>query len=375
MNKLMRLTALSLAYALVACGGGEDQGIDQALLAQYRTAIPSRAQLEASAPQASIQAIIGDPAVLPKGSKDIVVGINGSVGHIVDTMKAIVNTPPSIYDSSTKEFLWGPFPNENGVGTVAAYIKDQGEGKDFRYAYALLRGADNDVAKMSPVIWGGANPDPDTEDHGSGITLWDFEANYAFEQANNPNAANEALERGRFVAVYGKGKSDNGTFGIVLSVLRGFVPKENPNGTPADLDYFYGRFADATNQVDFVNWAGNIDISNDPAKPAAENVNVQLAFFNEGTGRGEASASGGDLAMGQSAEVVECWDKAIGRQFLSFESFTNGVSDGAPATEGQAASCGYFQKSLAELGIPSLDSVDPALKAALDEVATNGISP
>jgi hypothetical protein len=38
-----------------------------------------------------------------------------------------------------------------------------------------------------------------------------------------------------------------------------------------------------------------------------------------------------------------------------------------------AADCGVFNKTLADLGVPSLSDVDPALKAALDEVATNGV--
>lgn len=373
MNRFAKLSGFALAYALAACGGGGND-YDAALLEQYRSAIPQEKQLSASAPQASLQAIVGDPAMLPKGSKDIVLGINGSVGGIIATMKTIVASEPTIYNTDTKEFVWGPYPNDDGVGTIAAYIKDQGEGAEFRYAYALLRGVDKDLAKMSPVIWGGATPDATTEDHGSGVTLWDFEANFEFETANNPNAANMPLDRGRFVAVYGKGKNDQGEFGVVLAALRKFVPKDKPMNTPADLDYFYGRFQGAENQVDFVDWEGNVDISDDPTKTAAELLKVHLAFFNEGTGRGEASASGGDLAMGQSADIVECWDKTISRSYLSFSTSTNGMPDGSPATEGEIAGCGYFQPTLKELGVPSLSDVDPALKAALDEVATNGVS-
>ena len=371
MNKLVKLCGFAVVYAVVGCGGSE--GYDQALLDQYRSAIPKETQLAASAPEASVQAKVGDPALLPEGSHDIAVGINGSVSGIVDTMNAIVATEPSIYNSDTKEFVWGPYPSDDGVGTVAAYIKDQGEGADFRYAYALLRGVDKDLAKMSPVIWGGATPDPNTEDHGTGVTLWDFEANYAFETANNPNDGSTPLDRRRFVAVYGKGTNDKGEYGVVLAALRKFVPKDNPDGIPADLDYFYGRFHDGTNQMDFVDWGGTVDISNDPAKPAAENINVHIAFFNEGTGRGEANASGGDLAAGQTADIVECWDKAMAQTYSSFASSTNGNPDGAPAIEGDVAACGYFNSSLEELGVPSLADVDKDLKAALDEVATNGV--
>jgi hypothetical protein len=57
---------------------------------------------------------------------------------------------------------------------------------------------------------------------------------------------------------------------------------------------------------------------------------------------------------------------------LSFTVSSNGTA-GTPAEEGAVASCGYFQSSLKDLGVPSLADVDPNLKAALDDVATNGI--
>src|SRR5690606_5509963 len=103
-----------------------------------------------------------------------------------------------------------------------AYIRDAGEGADFRYHYALLRGVSNDVSTLAPVIWGGANPDATDPDRGSGITLWDFEANYAWEEANNPNFGNEPLDRGRFVTLYGAGPDENDPNSEVALVLASF---------------------------------------------------------------------------------------------------------------------------------------------------------
>ena len=376
MNASLRFGGAILLFAAGALGtgcGGEDAGFDQAMLAQYRTAIPKETQLSAKAPTASIQALVGDPAMLPAGAKDIVTGINGSVGHIIKTMETIVATEPTIYKADTKEFVWGPYKSDDGFGTVAAYIKDEGTGGDFHYVYALLRGATMDLNSMKPVIWGGATPDEANGDHGAGVTLWDFEANYAFEQANNPDFATLQLERGRFVSVYGKDAKNGGEATFVVAVLRGFVPKDKPDSMPTDLDYLYGRFNDGTNQFDFINFESAFDVDKDPAKTAAENFGIQMAFFNEGTGKAEATASGGDLAMGQTANVVECWDKALAETYLSFESSTNGVPDGPASVEGAAADCGAFQKTLTELGVPALSGIDPALMATLDDVAKNGV--
>jgi hypothetical protein len=373
MNRIA-YSGFALAVALIGCGGTDDGdvAIDQALLAEYRAALPKEEQVMAASPQPTMGAKLGQPAIYPEGSKDIVLGINGAVGGIVEIMRAIVEQEPTVYNSATKEFLWGPYPNNDDFGTVAAYIRQVDGDPDFKFHYALLRGVDNDVAKMKPVIWGGAKPDPTNKDYGAGVTLWDFEANRAFEEANNPKVADLALDRGRFVAIYAKGADDKGEATFVVSAFRGFVPKDKPENTPADLDYFYGRVSGENNSFDFIDYQGTFDIDNDPAKAAAETVGVKMAFFNEGTGRAEASASGGDLAANQSASAVECWNAALNETYLSYTITTNGTAE-TPVTEGVAADCGVFEKSLAELGVPSLANVPADLMAKLDEVAKNGV--
>lgn len=367
MRGIMISVGALLCLGLSACGGNGSEPIDQALLAQYRTAIPKETQVSAKAPQPSMAAKLGDPAVFPKGSHDIVVGINGSVKGIVDLLGAIVALEPTIYNSDTKEFFWGPYPNDNGFGTVGAYIKEANG--DFKYEYALLRGVDNDIAKMKPVIWGGATPNPDNEEYGAGVTLWDFVANNAFEQANNPDYGKEPLDQGRFIAVYAKGLDDKGNEGTyVVAAIRDFVPKDKPMNAPADLDYLYGQYNDGTNKVDFLNWAAAINVDDDPAKTLAEDVDVKMAFLNEGTGRAEISASGGDLGA-DTATGVECWGKAIEQTYIEVKS-----SAGPVAMDGTVDMCGpIFSNDFATLGVPTLADLDPGLKAALDNAASNGV--
>lgn len=373
LTQIMTLGAL-IGITTAGCQPPEENSdIDQAQLAQFRAAIPSSSVLEAKAPEASAAAALGDPALYPSVSWEIVVGVNGSVQGIITVMREIVNLPPTLWNSQTQEFFWGPFPNEDGYGYVAAYIRDAGAGEDFRYHYALLRGVSNDVSTLSPVIWGGANPDASNPDRGSGITLWDFEANYAWEQANNPNFGNEPLDRGRFVTVYGAGADQNNPeneVALVLASFRNFVPKDNPGAEPANLDYFYGRYVTPIATVDFLDYEVGIDVSQ-PADGIAENVGVRMAFLNEGTGRAEADAIGGSLAADQSASAIECWDVTLSESYLRFD-ITDGTGT-VTAEDGQLTSCGLFQASLDELGVPSLDDVDPALRAALDNIALNGV--
>lgn len=358
------LLLLNLASCVVK---SSDEPIDQALLAQYRTAIPKETQVSAKAPNPSMAAKLGDPAIFPKGSNDIVVGINGSVKGMIDILGAVVALEPTLYNSDTKEFVWGPYDNDNGVGTIAVYIKEANG--DFKYEYAFLRGIDKDLATMKPVIFGGATPDPNGAEHGAGVTLWDFVANNEFEAANNPDYKPENFEQGRFVAVYAKGVDEKGNdAAYVLAALRNFVSKDNPTAAPASVDYLFGHYDDKVNTIDFLNWTANIDIDNDPMKTGIEDVDIKMAFLNEGTGRAEVMASGGDLGA-DTATGVECWGKAIEQTYLTLSTMAGPVVP----DEGTVEACGIFKDDFKTLGIPTLDAVDPALKAALDDAATNGI--
>jgi hypothetical protein len=181
------------------------------------------------------------------------------------------------------------------------------------------------------------------------------------------------LDRGRFVALYAAGEDENdpaAEAAYVLAVFRDFVSIDNPDAEPANLDYFYGHYENEI-KVDFLDWEANIDVT-EPADGLAEDVGVRMAFLNEGAGRAEADAVGGSLAEGQEAAVVECWNAAIEQSYISFDVLENGESI-ASAEEGNFADCGVFTASLDDLGVPSLDDVDPGLRAILDEVARTGV--
>ncbi len=359
---------------------GQSETIDQARLASYRAALPKLDQLTAAAPEQSVAAYAraegGTPAIFPAGSHDIVIGINGAVTGLIFTLDFITSLPPTVFNSESQEFVWGPFENDDGVGYVAAYIRDTGSDDDFRYHYALLRGIDNDLANLTPVIWGGATPDEAEDDHGVGIALWDFEANRAFEEAHNPNAAELDLDEGRFAVLFGKGfdeQDPNAEVGFVLAAFRDFVSQDDPSAEPADLDYFYGRVEADGFAVDFLDWEAAIDVD-EPADGSAEDVGVRMAFLNQGIGRAEVDAVGGSLDEGAEARVVECWDNAIEQTHLSMELVQDGVSE-VVVSSGEAADCGLFAVGLDTLGVPSLDDIDDEMRGALSTLAETGMPP
>lgn len=370
------ITSGLLALGLAACGGESE---DAGRLAAYRAAIPSESRLSAAEPDDGSTRALNDRAEYPGHARGLILGVNGSVRGIVRLMKAITDLPPSFFNSETKEYVWGPWDNEDeGGGKVAAYIKEEAEGADFKYSYALLRGVGNDLATFVPVIWGGATPDPDDEDRGVGVTMWDFEANHTFAEAHDPLYSENAFDRGRFVVLYGaeRAEDDNGEFAYVVAVFRNFIAKDSPNDLPGDLDYFYGKYmADNGTNIDFVDVAAQTDISN-PLDGTAEDLHLRLAFLDMSTGRAEASASGGAIDAGVTYSATECWGPTVRRTF--FEGVVTDAANQSSivASEGTEAACGdVFQNSLDELGIPSLDDVDPALLTAMGDVAETGILP
>ena len=180
------LTISTIALLGAACAVDQDQpDYDEAQLALSRQALPSRARLEAPRATPSTATLLGAPAEYPRASAEIILGINGAVGATVDMLEFITSLPPTIYNSNTKEFVWGPFEADD-YGYMAAYIKDVGDAGDFRFEYALLRGASNDLATLTPIIYGGATPDPLNDDRGEGATVWDMTAADAFAAEHDP---------------------------------------------------------------------------------------------------------------------------------------------------------------------------------------------
>ena len=371
--KLVAPLALITTSLAFGCQTPEPEDAEEARLQRFRSAIPSRARLEAPRTEATMQLALGEPAEYPRAAIPIAEGINGAVGQMIDLLEAIVMTPPTVFNSDTNEYVWGPYPSDDGIGYVAAYIRDTGTDQDFRYHFALLRGASNDLATLTPVIAGGGTPDPDDEDRGVGLILWDFEADRAFREANDPNFDPAAGDRGRFASLFGAAADPNAPdnqFTFVVSAFRQFVPADQPDNPPADLDYFYGRYQTPDHVVDFLDFETAFDVD-DPADGVAEDVGVRMAFLDEGTGRAEADAAGGSMTDNQAASVIECWDAGLNQTFVSFEITDQGqvVQSG---TDGNQVDCGLFAATLDDLQIPSLQDVDAGLMAALDRLASTG---
>jgi hypothetical protein len=375
---------------IIGDGDGDGEGIDPQLLAEYKRALPSLEILEARPVTAdsAMNMAVGDPAEAPQQLAPMVQGVNAMIRGTVETLDFITDLPPTVYNSQTREFVWGPFPDDDSPienAHILVYIKDTGEdgGEDFRYHYAFARGVGNDAATFTPVIWGGANPDADNEDYGSGITLYDFEANKAFEDEHHPD--HERVTEGRFATVYAKGEDEDGTeVTWVVAAFRNFLPEDAEEGAEAaNVDHLYGHLEgiDENNNplvVDFVNTraAFNIFPEDDPSTP--ETWDIYGVGVNETLGRAETTVTGGDLdaedSPGSEVQVVECWD---GMGSRTYRGGTLTDNDGMPVSfgdqEGVIEDCGYLAGPLSDLPLPTLDDLDGDLLEALGGAADNGV--
>ena len=373
----MKTLGFSLVATTLLAGAcaveDEAPNYDEAQLAVYREALPTRARLEAGQATASTATLLGEPALYPHASSDVIQGINGTVGLTVDLLELITSLPPTAYNSDTLEFVWGPYPDDD-FGYGAAYIRDAGESADFRYEYAFLRGASNDLASLTPIVYGGATPDPLDEDRGVGVTVWDMTAADAFDAEYDPNYDPENAESGRFAALFAAGPDEddpNNEVAVVVAVFRDAVFKDSEDGLPVDLDYLYGHVEGPEHTFDFADIEADIDVT-EPTDGIAERIGIRMAFVDGGTGRAEADAIGGSLSSGQSYEVVECWDTSINQTFISGEVREGGESTVVQSL-GAPEDCGYFNQTLDDMGVPHLQDIDPELLSALDNAAANGL--
>ena len=341
---------------LIGLGACSENTEDDARLASYKAALPSRAAL--AAPEGTAQAstrAVGDEALIHASSVPVVTGINGTVGWVIDTLEAVTDLPPTVFNSDSQEYLWGPFENDDGVGFISVYIRENEPDADFAYTYAFVRGIDRDIANASVIIAGGATPlDPESDDpstsedneFGSGILLVDFDADLQFDLTNDPTTDEQERDRGKFVAVFGRGPAE-----------------DNPEAT------LYGEYENEELKASFLNYRLPIDVTEDGE--VFEDTEVQIAFVNDGFGRAEVTATNGSLMAGESINATECWGDEFDRTYLDISTNVDG---GYSYTEGVPAGCvAPFDTPLDDLDIPSLADIDQDDYQELEDLAENGL--
>jgi len=102
-----------------------------------------------------------------------------------------------------------------------------------------------------------------------------------------------------------------------------------------------------------------------------EDLNIRMALYNEGIGRAEVFAEGGDIASGNYIDGTECWDDSFFRQYFFLDLVEKASGDRLQivAPQGAPESC-----TISDLNdVPSLDDIDDELLEILEDIAENGV--
>lgn len=363
------LVGLGIA-ALAVAGCGREEGGDgysDEDLSRYRGALPSRSALTAPMPPtgAAVTSFGTNDALYPGFAVPVAVNINQLIGGTLDIIELIAEQEPTAYDSEELEFWWGPIPgtdNDIEDDHYTLYIKDRvNDGydpldpDDFRYEFAVIRGVGNDVATLTPVLYGVGRRDEESQDpdHGAGAIIFDFDNDAAFVTEHDPMPP-AALTQGRMAAIFAKGPDESNPAAIgtyAIAAFRDFLPDDAEAGqTPIDVDYLFGNIEQGTEQFDFIDFGFDANVIEDSA--AEESLTMKLAFYNEGVGRALVDVTGGDAVYPLRAE--ECWDASVQQTFLAL-SVDTGMGYSFVTGGGDETACPWDATEFES--VPDLDDV------------------
>jgi hypothetical protein len=378
MIKLNALHWLLPMTALACVGRGEtliELNYDYGTLDTFRSAIPTEERLVAGVPAAAGGDTTGaDDAAAVLAEQGVVFarGINMNARDVARTLQQLASEDPDHFNPEREEFIWGPWRSPSGPGELTLSIQRHPSVMDFEYSYALIRSMPGDEHSDTPVIWGGANLDPDNANHGTGLTAVDLDANAAFEAAHGEEAElDPAVGQGRFAMVHGYAKHGSDSVFFNRASFRDYVPPAESRATmlaPATVEHFYGRMAESSGTiVDFLHSEIDSDLCGADPNSCFGTTLVQghpeRFVFGEfvvdnGPGRAEVQLSGGDLAS--QVEMTECWNASLTR--TSYQLTTD---DGTVQMMPSASCPGRAAQSSEELGLPTADDVQPWLLYAL----------
>ena len=313
---MKRLLALCVAVmTVVGCGKGNTSEAD------FRAALPTANNVQLNVPAdgsqalkagTTAQAIQGQTAAMYELTRGVTVTVNLGTLFALGLIKAIVNQPATTIDSNTA--TWGPWTDSLSPTTWKLDVVKSG---DDIYSYTL-----EGKAKAAPdsayvvVLSGTHSPTLDANgkpipDFGNGTFLVDWnKAQQLPEHDNNVGSAAFTYSR--------KSATDKASIDVQFSQVR------DNAGNLVDATYHWDQTPGQGGSFSFSTEA-NVD-----GNPSLENLAIESRWQNDGAGRSDVMASGGDLTG--SATISECWDSAFLSTYLNV-SFDASQDYGTEATD------------------------------------------
>lgn len=282
-------SSLCLAVLATACVPPEEQQPPQEKIDR---AIPSADAVQIKLPQDNVQQYtLGQVADTYMWTRAITTGFNAGAAWVLIVVHAVVQTPPTSVDGDT--YVWGPGSKPLDPADYRLTVVDNGDGS---YSWELAGQSKSDPQQgFLSLINGVAVPGAEPQ-HGTGNFSINFDNIHTVDPIDNPDA------RGSVDVEYDLENRDG-----TQATLAMHIESTDDGGEPVSADYHYGENLDGSG--DFV-FSVQTDIDDNGS--AQEQARIRSRWQNDGAGRADVQASGGDLGA-DSLVFSQCWDT----QFLS----------------------------------------------------------
>jgi hypothetical protein len=303
MRTLTKTLLLSSAFALTAsaCVQEEDKP------AGLEAAIPTAEQLSIKLPEGQARTI-GQVAEFYGYTRNITRTLNGSSAWVLILIHSIVQYPVTTVEGNV--YTWGPWGQGLDPAEYKLVVTALANGS---FDYRLAGRPRNTTGAFETVISGNAIPG-DIEAHGKGQLLLDFDAAERVNPTDNDG-------KGQLTIKY-----DFAARSLELDATT------VENNRPATAHYAYQDSADGAGNMVF-GLRGNVD-----AGAGLESLTLRSRWLANGSGRGDARISGGDV--GAEVTASECWNNTFHRVY--FEAAANMLG----GNEGKVADCAFATADL-----------------------------
>jgi len=312
---MTRKNVLTVALALATLGFGCAKEPSDAI----SNALPTSEQVRVNLPDdgSAQQAALGELSEYYALTRGITREFNAGAGFVLLLVHTIVQYPPTTVDGDT--YTWGPGSDPLDPADYRLIVVDNLDGTYDWHLDGRSKLA-TDAAFLT-IVSGHAVEGSDPH-RGSGDFTYDLDA------AREVNPIDNANDQGRVTVVYDLENRDGTDASLDMHI-------EGVDDAGADFvaDYHYAEMADRSGDFQF---SLPTDVNEDGS--AKEDVVLRSRWLSDGSGRGDARITGGDLGA-DVVEASQCWDAGFKTVFYS------DTHDIIP-TEGDESACSFADRDL-----------------------------
>ena len=312
---MKQLSALAITVSLLSVGCIQPTGD------AVSDALPLAEDVRVNLPESAAgdqQAALGEVAEYYALTRGITREFNSGAAFALILVHTIVQFPPTTVDGNT--YTWGPGSDPLDPADYRLVVTDNLNGT---YNWSLDGKSKLDANAQFLTALSGVAVEGDTPHRGSGEFTLDFNAMREIDPIEHADS-----EGGTVTVVYDLENTD-GTAASLSMHIDGIE-----NGEALVADYDYSENQDGSGDFQF---SLPVDVGEDGT--LSEDVILRSRWLADGSGRGDARISGGDLGD-EVVEASQCWN-------TSFRSvYETSSHEEILAETGDVADCAFIDQDL-----------------------------